>query len=126
MVSPAEFVPIAEECGLICDLGAWVLRQACSEAEAARQLPGVDISVNVSPAQLSQPGFVAEVQQALAACRACRRRRLELEVTESLFMDADAVALANLRGLKALGVRIALDDFGTGYSSLAYLRRFPV
>jgi predicted signal transduction protein with EAL and GGDEF domain len=122
LVSPAEFVPIAEECGLIRDLGAWVLRQAC--LEAVQGLPGVDIAVNVSPAQLAQPGFVAEVQRALAGS-GLPARRLEVEVTESLFMDADAVALANLRGLKALGVRIALDDFGTGYSSLAYLRRFP-
>jgi diguanylate cyclase (GGDEF)-like protein len=121
-VSPAEFVPVAEECGLIRDLGAWVLRQACTEA--AQRLHGVGISVNVSPAQLAQDGFVAEVAQALRQS-GLPARRLEVEVTESLFMEAAPVALANLRGLKDLGVRIALDDFGTGYSSLAYLRRFP-
>jgi diguanylate cyclase (GGDEF)-like protein len=121
-VSPAEFVPVAEDSGLICDLGLWVLRQACQEA--ASQLAGVGISVNVSPAQLAQPRFVADVQAALQHS-GLPARRLEVEVTESLFMEASPVALANLRGLKSLGVRIALDDFGTGYSSLAYLRRFP-
>jgi diguanylate cyclase (GGDEF)-like protein len=121
-VSPAEFVPVAEESGQITAIGTWVLEQACAGAMA---LPdSVTVSVNASPAQLLRDDFLAGVALALARSR-LPARRLKVEITESLFMDAVPVALANLHGLRELGVGIALDDFGTGYSSLAYLLRFP-
>jgi len=121
-VEPSEFIPVAERCGLIGDIGAWVLSRACTEAQAA--LPGLAISVNVSPVQLMQEGFLEEVQQALRQS-GLPPSRLEVEITESVFMDDPAAALSHLHALKALGVRIALDDFGTGYSAFQYLRRFP-
>jgi diguanylate cyclase (GGDEF)-like protein len=121
-IGPAEFIPIAEDCGLIEEIGNWVLLQACSEAMS---LPdSVGISVNVSPVQLTRPDFVASVEAALRNSR-LPARRLEIEITESVFLDNEPEALANLRQLKQREVRIALDDFGTGYSSLGYLRRFP-
>ena len=121
-VSPAEFVPIAEESGQINEIGAWVLEQACLGAAA---LPGsISVSVNASPAQLMRGDFVATVAKALSRA-ALPASRLRVEITESLFMDAASVALVNLHGLRELGVRIAMDDFGTGFSSLAYLMRFP-
>jgi diguanylate cyclase (GGDEF)-like protein len=121
-IGPAEFIPIAEDCGLIEEIGNWVLLQACSEAMS---LPdSVGISVNVSPVQLTRPDFVASVEAALRNS-GLPARRLEIEITESVFLDNEPEALANLRQLKQREVRIALDDFGTGYSSLGYLRRFP-
>lgn len=121
-VSPAEFIPIAEESGQIIAIGAWVLEQACA---GAAELPAsIAVSVNASPAQLLREDFVATVGLALARA-GLPARRLKVEITESLLMDAVPVALANLHGLRALGVQIALDDFGTGFSSLAYLLRFP-
>ncbi|MFZ5548232.1 MAG: putative bifunctional diguanylate cyclase/phosphodiesterase [Pseudomonadota bacterium] len=121
-VSPAEFVPVAEKCGLIGEIGAWVLARACAEAQAA--LPGLSISVNVSPVQLMAPAFLADVERALRDS-GLPPSRLEIEITESVFMDDATAALAHLHALKRLGVRIALDDFGTGYSAFQYLRRFP-
>jgi diguanylate cyclase (GGDEF)-like protein/PAS domain S-box-containing protein len=121
-VSPAEFIPVAEQVGLIEPLGAWVLRTAC--AQAAASLDGLSIAVNVSPAQFVRSDFVDLVREALADSQ-LHPARLELEVTESLFLGELPVVERNVAALKALGVRIALDDFGTGYSSLAYLRRFP-
>jgi diguanylate cyclase (GGDEF)-like protein len=121
-VSPAEFVPIAEESGQIIEIGAWVLEQACLGAAA---LPAaISVSVNASPAQLMRGDFVAMVAKALTRAE-LPASRLRVEVTESLFMDTASVALENLHGLRELGVRIAMDDFGTGFSSLAYLMRFP-
>ncbi|NRF67850.1 EAL domain-containing protein [Aquincola sp. S2] len=122
-INPDEFIGIAEDAGLIAEIGLWVLQRAC--AHAVQMPPHLLVSVNVSPAQLQREDFAA------LALRAIERsglppQRLELEVTESLFMDeTSAQALANLHALRNVGVRIALDDFGTGYSSLAYLRRFP-
>jgi diguanylate cyclase (GGDEF)-like protein len=121
-VSPAEFVAIAEESGQINEIGRWVLEQAC--AGAARLPAAISVSVNASPVQLMREDFVATVSLALARS-GLPAQRLKVEITESLFMDAVPVALANLHGLRDLGVRIALDDFGTGFSSLAYLLRFP-
>jgi diguanylate cyclase (GGDEF)-like protein/PAS domain S-box-containing protein len=121
-VGPAEFIGIAERSGLIHELGAWVLREACSVA--ATQLKGLSVSVNVSPAQFVDAHFVQRVRDALHTC-GLDPSHLELEITESVFMDDAARIVEQLHALRKLGVRVALDDFGTGYSSLAYLRRFP-
>jgi diguanylate cyclase (GGDEF)-like protein/PAS domain S-box-containing protein len=120
-VSPAEFIPVAEQVGLIEPLGAWVLQTACMQA--ADELHGLSIAVNVSPAQFVRSDFVELVREALGKS-GLHASRLELEVTESLFLSELPVVERNVAELKALGVRIALDDFGTGYSSLAYLQRF--
>jgi diguanylate cyclase (GGDEF)-like protein len=122
MISPAEFIPIAEETGLINQLGDWVLNTACSEA--ARWPDHVGIAVNVSPVQFKSRTLALNVATALAAS-GLAARRLELEITEAVLIRDDEAALAVLHQLRALGVRIALDDFGTGYSSLSYLQRFP-
>ena len=121
-VAPIEFIPIAEKSGAIREIGIWVLREAC-RITAAR-LPGLTVSVNVSPTQLHDDEFAASVRDALHAS-ALDPFRLELEITESVFIDDVDGALQRLHSLRGLGVRVALDDFGTGYSSLAYLRRFP-
>jgi diguanylate cyclase (GGDEF)-like protein len=121
-IPPVEFIPVAEKSGLIVDIGAWVLERACIEAQ--QSMPGLSISVNVSPVQLMREQFLRDVEHALSRSR-LPPHLLEIEITESIFVDDAALALANLHGLKRLGVQIALDDFGTGYSSLAYLRRFP-
>jgi len=122
MISPAAFIPVAEDTGLIVDLGEWVLRTACTEA--ANWPEHVRLAVNVSPVQLREPTLALKVASALAAS-GLPANRLELEITEAVLIGDDATALAILHQLKALGVRIALDDFGTGYSSLSYLKRFP-
>ena len=119
-ISPAKFVPVAEEARLIAPIGEWVLRTAC--AEAANWPDPVSVSVNVSAEQLTHANFVSVVVSALAHA-GLDARRLELEVTESLFMHEDAGGLRVLDQLLALGVQLSLDDFGTGYSSLGYLRR---
>jgi diguanylate cyclase (GGDEF)-like protein len=122
MISPAEFIPVAEETGLINQLGEWVLTTAC--AEAATWPDDVKVAVNVSPIQFRGQAFALKVAAALAAS-GLPARRLELEITEAVLIRDDEAALAMLHQLRALGVRIALDDFGTGYSSLSYLQRFP-
>ncbi len=121
-VGPAEFIAIAEQCGLIEPLGRFALQRAC--AEAAGLLRGLPIAVNVSPVQLRQAGFVEFVREVLHDT-GLPPTRLELEVTEALFDEADAAPLQRLQSLRDLGVRVALDDFGSGPSSLACLRRFP-
>jgi diguanylate cyclase (GGDEF)-like protein/PAS domain S-box-containing protein len=122
MVSPVEFIPVAEDSGLISRLGEWVLTTAC--AEAATWPDHVRIAVNVSPIQFRCPTFGLKVAAALSAS-GLAANRLELEITEAVLIRDDETALAILHQLRALGVRIALDDFGTGYSSLSYLQRFP-
>ena len=122
MVSPAEFIPVAEDTGLIGRLGEWVLATAC--AEAASWPDHVKIAVNVSPVQFKSPGFGLKVAAVLSAS-GLAANRLELEITEAVLIRDDEAALTILHQLRALGVRIALDDFGTGYSSLSYLQRFP-
>ncbi|WP_052401435.1 bifunctional diguanylate cyclase/phosphodiesterase [Muricoccus aerilatus] len=121
-VSPADFIPVAEECGLMLVLGRWVLEQACKAAAAWMQ-PYV-VAVNLSPVQFQHGDLPSEVAGILART-GLPAGRLELEITEGLLIEDAEGALAAMRALKALGVRLALDDFGTGYSSLVYLRRFP-
>jgi EAL domain-containing protein (putative c-di-GMP-specific phosphodiesterase class I) len=122
MISPAEFIPIAEETGLINQLGEWVLTTAC--AEATRWPDDIRIAVNVSPVQFRSGTLALKIVAALAAS-GLPASRLELEITEAVLIRDDEAALAILHQLRGIGVRIALDDFGTGYSSLSYLQRFP-
>ncbi len=122
MIPPIDFIPLAEETGLIVPLGEWVLRKAC--AEAAQWSRPLSIAVNLSPLQLNQPNLPALVHQILIES-GLSPARLELEVTESALFKDYQRALDNLRRLKALGVRIAMDDFGTGFSSLSTLQSFP-
>lgn len=121
-ISPARFIPIAEEAGLIGRLGEWVMRQAC--AEAARWPEKYRIAVNVSPNQFVDPAFPALVVNALAQS-GLEPERLELEVTESVYLVGSVDIDELFKRLKAIGVRIVLDDFGTGYSALAYIKRAP-
>jgi diguanylate cyclase (GGDEF)-like protein len=122
MISPAHFIPVAEDTGLIVPLGEWVLRQAC--AEAAGWPDEMRVSVNVSAVQFRQRNLVQLVMSALAGS-GLEPERLELEITESVLMQESEASVRILHQLRSLGVRIAMDDFGTGYSSLSYLRRFP-
>jgi EAL domain-containing protein (putative c-di-GMP-specific phosphodiesterase class I) len=122
MISPADFIPIAEDTGLIVPLGAWVLHEACRVAAAWPD--ELRIAVNVSAVQFLKPGLEESVASALAAS-GLPAQRLELEITESVLIREAETALACLHRIRCMGVRIALDDFGTGYSSLSYLRIFP-
>jgi diguanylate cyclase (GGDEF)-like protein len=126
LVLPDEFIPLAEETGLILPLGRFVLHSACHEVQRWRRLGYRDlgISVNISAKQLASTSLPADVTAALSES-ALEASALTLEITESMLLDSHAV-IARLEDLKSLGVRIAIDDFGTGYSSLNYLRRFPV
>jgi len=121
-ISPAEFIPLAEETGLILSVGEWVLRTACAQA-AAWSRP-MNVAVNLSPLQFKSQNLVQLVLSALANS-GLAPTRLELEITESVLLRNEASTRSILHQLRALGVRIAMDDFGTGYSSLAYLRSFP-
>lgn len=122
MISPAEFIPIAEETGLINQLGEWVLETAC--AEATKWPDDIRLAVNVSPVQFRSGTLALRIVAALAQS-GLPASRLELEITEAVLIRDDDAALAILHQLRGIGVRIALDDFGTGYSSLSYLQRFP-
>jgi predicted signal transduction protein with EAL and GGDEF domain len=122
MVSPAEFIPIAEDTGLINEIGEWVLATACRDA--ATWPDDIRLAVNVSPVQFKSGTLALKIMAALAASN-LPASRLELEITEAVLIRDDDTALAILHQLRAIGVRIALDDFGTGYSSLSYLHRFP-
>jgi diguanylate cyclase (GGDEF)-like protein len=122
LVSPAEFVPVAEDTGLIVPIGAWVIHEAASRA--ARWPDNIRIAVNVSPVQFHRGALHETILRALADS-GLAPGRLEVEITESIFLEGSDTTLRLLHALRALGVRIALDDFGTGYSSLSYLQSFP-
>jgi diguanylate cyclase (GGDEF)-like protein len=127
LVLPSQFIPVAEDCGLILPIGRWVLREACAQARTWQDagLPAVPIAVNVSAVEFRDKDFVASVRRTLSETR-LEEQYLELELTEGVLMDdAESTALV-LQELKSMGVRLAVDDFGTGYSSLSYLRQFPI
>ena len=123
MISPADFIPLAEQTGLIVPLGAWALATAC--AEAARWPQDTVVSVNVSAAQLAGGTLLRQLEAALAAS-GLPPERLELEITESMLTDAGIETLLTLSAVRDLGIGLALDDFGTGYTSLAVLKRLPL
>ncbi len=127
LVPPAEFIPLAEETGLIVPIGEWVLGEACRQAKAwtDRYDPGLRMAVNLSPRQFALPGLAQGIAAILAES-GLPARNLEMELTESMIMQDPVQAGQTLAELKAMGVTLAVDDFGTGYSSLAYLRRFPI
>ncbi len=123
MIPPDLFIPIAEACGAISSIGAWVLERACREA--AQWAVPLRVAVNISPVQAQQGEAFAEMVERLLVSTGLAPERLVLEVTEGVMIRDPACVLAALKRLKSLGVRMALDDFGTGYSSLATLRAFP-
>jgi diguanylate cyclase (GGDEF)-like protein/PAS domain S-box-containing protein len=122
ILSPAEFIPVAEEIGLISQIGEWILRQAC--AEAATWPAGTKVAVNISPAQVMDPNLIRTIISALAHA-GLSPDRLEVEITEGTLLQNNQANLTTLFRLRELGVQVALDDFGTGFSSLNYLRQFP-
>jgi diguanylate cyclase (GGDEF)-like protein len=126
-VPPERFIPVAEDCGLIVPIGAWVLEEACRQAQSLRRAEGVDLpmAVNLSALQFRRAGLVETVAGALERS-GLPPRLLELELTESILLQDVEYTLETVRRLKALGVRLSIDDFGTGYSSLSYLKRFAV
>ena len=127
LVSPAEFIPVAEACGVIVPIGQWVIREACRQTRAWRDagLPRVRIAINVSARELREKQFVATVRAILKET-GLEPDYLELELTESFLMQDATIIGTVLQALKELGVTLALDDFGTGYSSLTHLQRFPI
>lgn len=127
LISPAQFIPIAEDCGLIGQIGQWVLREACSQARAWGDagLPRVPVAVNISAIEFRDPYFLENLRTILSETR-LEPRYLELELTESVLMDNAESSASVLRGVKNMGVQLAIDDFGTGYSSLSYLQQFPI
>ncbi|MGB4057342.1 MAG: EAL domain-containing protein, partial [Alphaproteobacteria bacterium] len=126
-ISPGDFIPVAEQSGLIVPIGEWVMELACQKAAEWNKALGKNmrIAVNVAAAQFVQGDIVNNVQKILKAT-GLPANKLELEVTESVFMEDINHTIATLQSLHALGVEIAIDDFGTGYSSLSYLRQFPI
>jgi diguanylate cyclase len=126
-IGPAEFIPVAEDCGLIIPIGAWVLRTACMQAAAWNRegRDAIGMSVNVSALQIKDPEFISIVADALSLS-ALPPHRLELELTESILMEDVQSSLVMLRRLRGLGVHLSIDDFGTGFSSMSYLKRFPI
>ncbi len=127
MVPPGDFIPLAEDTGLIVPIGKWVLQQTCRQNRIwqNRGLPPIPMAVNISARQFRQSGFVAMIEQVLIET-GLEPRWLELEITESVVMLNSAIVVETLMELRKMGVRLAIDDFGTGYSSLAYLKRFPI
>ena len=127
LVSPAQFVPVAEECGLIVPIGRWVLREACCQARIWQDkgIPALRVAINISAVELRAKDFVAGVRAILAET-GLEPNCLELELTEMFLMQDSKSTAAVLKDLKDIGVHLALDDFGTGYSSLSYVKRFPI
>ncbi|MBC8982351.1 EAL domain-containing protein [Pseudomonas lurida] len=126
-VSPDVFIPIAEDIGVIHELGRWVMQQACTELQRWRyEFPSLrlHLNVNVSGTELLRPGYVAQVSNVLSTTGACAHE-LKIEITESVFLQEPEMTASVLEGIRALGIRVALDDFGTGYSSLVYIDRYP-
>jgi diguanylate cyclase (GGDEF)-like protein len=122
LVSPEDFVPVAEETGLIVPIGAWVIREACARASAWPEQ--IRVAVNVSPVQFHRGALHETIVRAVAST-GLTSNRLEVEITESIFLEGSETTLKLLHALRSIGVRVALDDFGTGYSSLSYLQSFP-
>jgi diguanylate cyclase (GGDEF)-like protein/PAS domain S-box-containing protein len=127
LVPPGQFLPIAEECGLMVPIGQWITRAACTQARAWMDagFPAVPVAVNISAAEFRNDGYIADLEAILTDVR-LEPRYLEIELTETVLMQHSETTASLLQALKAMGVRLALDDFGTGYSSLSYLRRFPI
>jgi EAL domain-containing protein (putative c-di-GMP-specific phosphodiesterase class I) len=127
LVSPGDFIPLAEETGLIVPIGAWVIDAACAQIALWREQgwPAMGVSINLSARQLRDDGLLAVVRDALQR-HAVPAGMLELELTESMVMEDAEGNLSQMHALRALGVMLSIDDFGTGYSSLAYLNRFPI
>ena len=126
-ISPGQFIPLAEETGLIVPMGYWVLREACSQMQRWREAGTLDgvIAVNLSPIQFRSGDLVDQVGRILAET-GLPPGQLELEITEGALVEDAAAAAETLAALKRLGLRLSIDDFGTGYSSLGYLKRFPI
>jgi EAL domain-containing protein (putative c-di-GMP-specific phosphodiesterase class I) len=127
VLAPTDFIPLAEDTGLICPIGTWVLRAACAQTRAWRQegFARLRIAVNVSPRQFQEENFMQTVVQALSET-GLDSHCLELELTETSIMQNTESAVKTLNRLREIGVKIAIDDFGTGYSSLGYLKRLPI
>jgi EAL domain-containing protein (putative c-di-GMP-specific phosphodiesterase class I) len=127
LVSPAQFVPIAEDCGLILPIGRWVLREACKQARDWQDagLPFQRVAINVSATEFRAKTFLEEVSTTLRET-GLEARSLDLELTEGVLMENAKSTASVLQALKRMGVHLAVDDFGTGYSSLSYLRQFPI
>jgi diguanylate cyclase (GGDEF)-like protein len=127
IISPTEFIPLAEDCGLICTIGEWAIREACRQARAWQDdgVPSLRVSVNLSASQFRDSGLVDSIRRALDDAH-LEARYLEVELTESAVMSDPEQSIAVLEKLSAMGVLVSVDDFGTGYSSMSYLRRFPI
>ena len=127
MVAPNQFIPLAEETGLIVPIGRWVLRTACAQSAAWRRegLPGLRIAVNLSARQFSDDALLDDIADALVEA-SLAPDGLELEITESMVMQNPERAVTTLNRLREMGISVSIDDFGTGYSSLGYLKRFPI
>jgi diguanylate cyclase len=127
IVSPADFIPLSEECGLIGTIGEWVIREACRQARAWQDdgMPPLRVSVNLSASQFRESGLVDSIRRALDDA-GLQARYLEVELTESAVMSDPEQSIAILEQLSTMGVLVSVDDFGTGYSSMSYLRRFPI
>ncbi len=126
-IPPFDFIPLAEELGLIVEIGEWVTRTACVAARDWQRpgMPAVSVAVNVSPKQFREPGFLRMVERTLRET-GLQAGHLELEVTEGVMVGDPEATIANMRALRELGVQLSIDDFGTGYSSLSYLKEFPI